>query len=441
MLYKATDLKRTPHRHERSILGVRIRTGCILLACTLSSQVLAVDYEPDVQSFSARQTLPLKWLHSPNYKVDTDVINQDFMNHYRVNSRFGVFRAIGNDQLFVRTREIEALAELEEMSKSRVFVASASDTVMSTVENISKAADDPSAAADDLESGFVRLIKRLGRMTKNAYHKGKALLNRDKTDAERSDELADTGANVAKGVLGVNRAYRELARDLGVDPYTRNTLLSSEMGRMANYAAAGSLGVKTIVPVLPILYGAAYLITVSNLIWNTHPIDLQLHNEKMLQVMGIPEKWKQRLIDNNHHTLTTRTRIVVSLRRLHGARGRKILVQYAAKAGSIREALFYTRMIELLAIYHQQRGAIDKIVATKQAPFVLTRRGRAMAMLPVDYFSWTRSAAAFAQHMKSEMSRYPMHLELWINGRVSAQARVELGSTGWAVFDRAGQRL
>lgn len=413
----------------------------MLLACAVSIGVLAADYEPDVQSFSARHTFPLKWLRSDNHRVDMDVINQDFMNHYRVSSRFGAFRAIGNYQLFVRIREIEALAALEEMSKSRLFVNSASDTVTSTVENISTAAEDPSTAADDLETGFVRLVKRLGRMTKNAYRKGKDMLNRDKSDAERSEELADSGANMAKGFLGVNRAYRELARDLGVDPYTRNTLLRNQIEDMANYAAAGSFGIKSIVPVLPMLYGAGYLITVSNLVWNTHPIDLQLQNEKVLHSMGISEKWIQRLLANDRHTLTTQTRIVRSLQRLRGTRGRKILLHYAAQVKSTRDALFYTRMIELLAMYHHRRGTIDKIVATKRIPFALTRRKRAVAMFPVDYFRWTKSAEAIARYMNREMSRYPVHLEIWINGKASARARVELGRKGWAVFDQAGRRL
>lgn len=417
------------------------RAALVLLFFSAPAIGLGAKYEPDVQSFSARATFPVKWLRSGDHKVDLDVLNQDFMNHYRVSSRFGVFRAIGNDQLFVRIREIQALAHLEEMSKSRVFVNSASDTVTSTVKNISRAAEDPSAAADDLESGFVRLAKRLGRMTKNVYQKGKSMLSRDKTDDERADELADTGTDMAKGLFGVNSAYRELARDLGVDPYTRNAQLRNGIEDMANYAAAGSFGIKTIVPVLPMLYGAGYLITVSNLVWNTHPVDLQLKNEEALREMGLSGRWIKRLFENDRHTLTTWTRIVSSLQRLKGARGRKILVQYAARADSVRAALFYTRMIELLAMYHQQRGAINRIVATKRMPFVLTRNRRAVMMLPVDYFRWTESAAGLEQYLNSELSRHPVHLEMWVNGKVSPKARVELGKRGWAVFDQAGRRL
>ena len=380
-------------------------------------------------------------MHGPHHTVDSDVINQDFMNHYRIASRFGVFKAIGNDQLFVRIREIEAFAQLEDLSKSRVFVNSVSDTVTTTVERVGNAVEDPERAADDMGSGLSRLVKRLGRMSKNAYKKGKSLFTGNKSDEERSAELRNTGTDMAKGFLGVNRAYRELARDLRVDPYTRNDLLSNEIERMANYAAAGSFGVKTIVPVLPILYGAGYLISVSNLVWNTHPLDLQLRNEKALRDMGISNKWIRRLLENNRHTLTTQTRIVNSLERLEGTRGRKVLVRHAAQVKSISDALFYTRMIELLAMYHQQRGAIDKIVATERIPFVLTQRGRTVVMFPVDYFRWTKTAHNTFRYLHKGMSRYPGHSELWVNGQISPKARIELGNRGWAVFDQAGKRI
>ena len=157
--------------------------------------------------------------------------------------------------------------------------------------------------------------------------------------------------------------------------------------------------------------------------------------------MGISDRWVRRLMENEHHTLTTQTRVVSSLQRLKGAKGRKILVEYAARVDSSGDALYYTRMIELLAMYHHQRGAFETIQATKHIPFGLTRRKRAVAMLPLDQFRWTRSGAGIARYMNREMSRHPVHLEFWVNGRVTPRARIELGRSGWAVFDQAGQRL
>ncbi len=362
------------------------------------------------------------------------------MNHYRVGSRFGVFQAIGNDELFVRIREIEALETLKNMSKSRLFVDSASDAVTDTVENVGDAVDDPSAAAQDLGSGFSRLFKRLGRMSRNAYEKGRSMISKNYENKE-SKNPSVAGSNLAKGFLGVNRAYRELARELRIDPYTRNEPLRVEIENMASYSAAGSLGVRTIIPVLPILYGAGYLMAVSDLVYNTHPLDLQLQNEASLRNMGISKKWIRRFMESERHTLTTQTRIVTSLERMDGVQGKSILVRVATLAQDNSDALFFTRMIELLSIYHQQRASLKKFITTERIPFAIAGNGRAIVMAPFDYFRWTRKGKEFIQHLDQNISGKTAHRELWITGQISVAARRNIGKAGWAVFDQAATRI
>ena len=415
----------------------QLRKWVLLIPFLFSTVLCAAEYEPEVKSLSAKHTFPVRWLRGEYYNVDLDVVNKEFMNHYRVDSRFGLFLARGNNRLVVRIREITALAQLERMSKSRLFVESAGDTVSDTVDNISSAIEDPS----DMGTGMSRLFKRLGRMAKNAYKKTRSMWRKHNAGEDYSEELASTRQDVAKGLLGVNRAYRELARDLRVDPYTRNGFLRSEIERMANYSAAGSLGVKSIVPVLPLVYGAGYLISVSGLIWNTHPIDLQLQNEKALRRMGFGKRLIQRLLNNDRHTLTSQTCIVESLKRLDGVKGRKVVMQLASQVGSIGDALFYTRLIELFALYHEKRAGLEAIVAGDRIPLVLSTQRRMVVLLPVDYFRWTQSADELVGDLRRETSKYPGHPEFWVGGQISSKARLALGRGGWAVFDQADRRL
>lgn len=414
----------------------------VLVSLALPSCPLpaATEFEPETRSFLAAQTVPAKWLRGEYHVVDNDVINQNFMNHYRVGSRFGVFSAIGNDELFVRIREIEALESLKKMSKGRVFMESAGDTVTNTVENVGDAVDDPSGAAQDLGSGFSRLFKRLGRMSRNAYEKGRSMVSKNYQSKEPQKSEAP-GSALAKGFLGVNRAFRELARELRVDPYSRNETLRAATERMASYSAAGSFGVKTIVPVLPILYGAGYLITVSDLVYNSHPLDLQLQNEDSLRDMGISKKWIRRLIGSEKHTPTTQTRIVTSLERMEGVSGKAVLVRVAALARNNSDALYFTRMIELLSIYHTQRAPLKKIIKSDGVPLVLSQSGRAIVMAPFDYFRWTRKGWNFVSQLDSKIPQGTPYREMWFTGQVSALARRHLGDAGWAVFDQAATRI
>lgn len=384
--------------------------------------------------------MPSKWLRSDYHVVDNDVINQGFMNHYRVGSRFGVFSAIGNDELFVRIREIEALESLKKMSKGRVLVESAGDAVTDTVQNVGEAVDDPSGAAEDLGTGFSRLFRRLGRMSRNAYEKGRSMLSKNYQTKEPKN-TGVSGAGLAKGFVGVNRAFREIARELRIDPYTRNQVLRDKIEELASYSAAGSFGVRTIVPVLPILYGAGYLMTVSDLVYSTHPLDLQLQNEAGLEEIGVSGKWIRQLMDSERHTPTTQTRVVTSLERMERVKGRTELVRVAALAKNNSDALFFTRMIELLSIYHVQRAPVEQILRTDRVPIALTRNGHVVVIAPFDYFRWTARGEEFVRYLGDSVPEGAAYREMWFTGQVSSEARRRLGDAGWAVFDQATTRL
>ena len=122
-----------------------------------------------------------------------------------------------------------------------------------------------------------------------------------------------------------------------------------------------------------------------------HPVDLLLQNEKALRGMGVSEKLIKKLVRNEWHTLTTLTRITTSLGSMQGVKGRSILVRHASDAGDLGEALLYTQMTELLAIYHRLRTPIVSIVGTDRIPFAVTRSG-SVVVIPVDYLNWTRTA-------------------------------------------------
>ena len=181
--------------------------------------------------------------------------------------------------------------------------------------------------------------------------------------------------------------------------------------------------------------------SVSDLVYNSHPLDLQLQNEDALRDMGISKKWIRRLIDSEKHTLTPQTRIVTSLERMDGVSGKAVLVLVAARAMYNSDVLYFTRMIELLSIYHMQLAPLNKIMDTDGVPLVLSQSGRAIVMAPFDYFRWTRKGKDFVSQFDSRIPSGTAYREIWFTGQVSALARRHLGEAGWAVFDQAATRI
>ena len=245
----------------------------------------------------------------------------------------------------------------------------------------------------------------------------------------------------AKSYFGIGSAHRKLAKELEVDPYSTNKVLQSELSSMANYAAAGSFGIKLVMPSIP---GAGLVTNVQDLVWNLSARDLKLRNEKALAEMGADEALVERFMDNPHFTPTDQTRVVAGLEALGGADGRVIAVKNAAGAKTRQEALMFARLMGLYTGYHKGRSPIVKITdAGRILPLAHSKAGTAVLAVPVDYVSWTKrtgdSVTAFAKSAAKQPG--DKKLELWVQGRISDTARKELGALGWAVFDQAFERL
>ena len=75
--------------------------------------------------FTAAQLLTPAQLNGPHHVVAEKVDTEGYFHEFRIQSDFGTFDASGRTMLAVRLHEIEALAQLDEVSKTEVFLKSA----------------------------------------------------------------------------------------------------------------------------------------------------------------------------------------------------------------------------------------------------------------------------------------------------------------------------
>ena len=94
----------------------------------LSLATYAQDYEPDSFESPASAHVRAKLLSGPYHSVGEMVTTQGFMNHFTVESTFGEFTAISNDELAYRVREIRAIAILRESSRTQAFIDALAQT-------------------------------------------------------------------------------------------------------------------------------------------------------------------------------------------------------------------------------------------------------------------------------------------------------------------------
>ncbi len=422
--------------------------GSLLVSAALcaglaSGPVIAADgYEPDVVPLQAKNLLPKELLKGANYEFVNEVSNRGYMNNYKMKSDFGEFAAMNDTEALVRTHEIKAIAELKKMSTTGVVADAVVDTTARTAGAVAKAVQSPEETIRGVPEGVGRLFQRTKRTAENIYDKAKAR----SSDAEQgggmdaSATAQEAAEHIAKQYVGVNSAFRRLAKELNVNPYTDNAVLRAELERVAQVAGAASFGTNILLPIPAVV---SVTKNVSDLVWNMSPTDLLLQAEKELRAMGADDKLIKALIANKNYTPDVVTVMVGALRQLGPVPGRLVLVRGAAAAQSKQEAYFHTRGISLLAAYHSKRNPIMRVEQTDRVPLSVAKNGAVLVAVAVDYLTWSENTAQAASYFNSLVNERKLGspVELWAEGRVSPRATSELEKLGWRVNERAFDQL
>jgi hypothetical protein len=340
-------------------------------------------------------------------------------------------------------QEINAIAALQQMSKTGVLAQSALEAVQQPVETVTNIATNPAETVRGIPAGLGRLFGRSKDIAKDVSNQVSDTVHNDDSEGSglSTEEVTQAGTDMAMSYIGVGSAQRELASQLKVDPYSTNAVLQAELSEIATYAAAGSFGVSLVMPSIP---GLGVVSNVNDLVWSMSSRDLKLLNQKTLMEMGVTEADVERFFANAFYTPTDQTRLVSWLEALTDVDGRAAIVDRAAAATSRDEALLYVRMTSMLAAYHRTRAPIRSIASTDRIlQLAATRDGTMLLVVPVDYINWRESTAEAASEFLNLSSAQGGTTggEVWIEGRASDQARRELTSLGWSVFEQAFDQL
>ena len=324
----------------------------------------------------------------------------------------------------MRIQEIAALAALDDVSKTEVFLSAAGQSVVNVGKGAAAAVTNPEATAKGLGSGIKRFGVNLGRRTERAVDSA----TDDKSGGEGSGGSA--AGSAATSVLGVNSAMRRWAQKVSVDPYTTNAVLRKALEDIAKVDAAGSIATKVVVPIPGVVGLTA---NVGNIVWGKDPEEVRKINEKTLATLKVSEPRAKALFGNRWFTLTYQTRLSLALGAV-SVSGVADYVQTASEAKSEREALFFVESAEMLQALHA-RDKVLGILTDSRALVATLAGGRARALLPLDWLPWTaethKTLMQIAARARQELKA--TRLETALTGRASDRARSELPKTGWTI--------
>ncbi len=160
-------------------------------------------------------------------------------------------------------------------------------------------------------------------------------------------------------------------------------------------------------------------------------------NRDLLKKMGVDDDLNNKLLSNTNYTPLDMAAMVAALDSMSAVQNRSAFVARAAAADGRAIAYVLRRTAELMADDYRKHGGYVRFVSLAAFPYVVTRDGRVMALLPIDALSWTRDTAVGFTAVSNERRRVAPKArgELRITGMATAMAKERLKAQGWTVLE------
>jgi hypothetical protein len=355
-------------------------------------------------------------LTGPNYTVRPTARSDGIMRLFEVDTPYGAFQFDGVEFTRMRLRELEATAALEKMSQSDAWVKSFGRTAVAPLKLGVDFVVNPFDTVGRSVTGIHNMFDRAGASIAG--------------QRSNRDSLADS-------LLGVSDAQRQLAIELGVDPYSDFPPLAQRLRQMASAMAGGQLTVRA--GLAAVTGGIGIGISAAS---NVESAKDTLRDKTAAQVivevrgilisLQIPEEMINRLVENRNYTpadLLIMSRALLQI----GAQNTAVYVDIAAEAATRVAAYFHRRRAELLAARGAELGGLVAFAPVAGHAVNITRDGRAVAVFPLDDLAWTELPRRTFQSANAELRRgSPGRAAVFATtGQVTPVAAAEIKKLGW----------
>jgi hypothetical protein len=391
-----------------------------------SCGVFAASYE-SLDDVDMQAAVPASLLSGPNYTLDEVVSSDGFQNDYLIKTTYGDFTAEGSIDLRVRIQEVDALAYLEAMSKSAVFLNALKDAGIDSVVAISKAFMDPVKTVKNIPTGLMKMFTGYVDGAKRGVAVTQRMLD------GTSDEVFDPVEFKKRNYL-VGKSEREWAAELSVDPYSTNLKLRSVVSDMSVIQFVGGLPVGFVIPPVGSL-AVGVLEEVSDKVYSQSAQELEVVNRQCLTEVGIQDV--DAFFEANYLTPTMHTMFCSAARLLADVEGLDIFSDQLSASLSFEQSRFVLRTLSLMAWHHKSVGEVSSFVSDDGLPYARTESGELLIVMPVDHLLWTEAVASRVDHLTKYGDENGVSKKsLWMLGQVSDRTREELASRDWQVKDR-----
>lgn len=360
--------------------------------------------------------------NGPGYAVLSPVRSDGFLRIYQLQTDQGVEQIEGDGLLKLRLSEIRVLIALESLKNDASFVDGLKQAAMKPVDFVESTVTDPVGTAKSTVSGVGRMF---GRLTKGV-------------EAAVSGK-GGSPAELAKSITGQARAERELAVELGADPYTFYAPLSKKLNETASVTTAGNWTVTAITALLPggmIVSAARQADNFRTLIVDSTPAELAERTAGTLRAAGVAEQTISRIAKNPFYTASEKAVIAYQLQAMPTVQDLDLIAAKAADAESRDIAYFQLRRVVLLETYNRTISGLGQIRELNGIPVAIRKDGLAAIVLPLDMVAWTQTVAQTFSSMHEGMAGLPFPptgVDFLITGDLTPMAAERLTAFGWEI--------
>jgi hypothetical protein len=395
--------------------------GVWLAACAGAELAQAAEAAPTASA----QSLLGADVSGENWTVASEVQSDGFLRVFDVSSSYGDFQVNGRRRMSERLQELRAMQILEQMSRTEVFTDALESGAMAPINFGRDFVGDPIETTGNVISGVGRRIASVAGSVRGAI---------------MNDGPAGRDPLVER-IVGITRTERELAYQLGVDPYSDFVPLRNGLTDVAHVSVAGGFSVSTAISAIPggagivasySSRGASYSGTTQGM---TSGAITNAVLEKLLE-LDVEEDTALRFTDNMSFSPNDLYAVATALEML-GAENTEGFISLAADAGSADVAKFHRHRAELLAseLVRERLGSLGEFVVVAGVALNRNAEGSLVAVFPFDVVSWTYSTQAIFVPLSDEISRSdePNAPILAMTGELTRTARSELQRLGWTL--------
>lgn len=397
-------------------------------------------YEP-APKIAGKDLAPEALLRGPLHSIAEPVVIEKYFGRFQIDSKFGKFRVAGVDLLGVRVRELAAIETLSQVEASAEFQQALLRSAQVPLQLVGNAFTDPGGTVENIATGVGTVLGRIGRLaTTGARAVGDAATDITSSEARLQPTPAAAGEPVPPTFtgdpFGFNRARREWAKRLNIDPYTTNPVLRPKLDAAARATFAGEFPVNLTIGIVaaPLQYAATFDTVVRDSVWNLPVIDLVEQNEKKLRAMGIEGRPVRDFFRNRWFTPTLQTALVVALEQLPQVEGRDAVISSAVTVQGEVRARSFIGAVRMLGQNHHDGVPLSKVRMNGIIAVGVAADDKLVVAADLDYVWWNREAAEFAARADLAAKRRT----LLVSGALSPRAVDELTRARWDV--RAGLR-